>query len=56
MDAELGDDAFGIDQHVEQMRHRRTLITSNIGHTRLQQRLGNRENAFAVKDLTVAEP
>ena len=56
MDAEFGHDVFGVDQNVEQMRHRRALIAADIRHAGLQQRLGDRENAFAVEGVAVAEP
>ena len=45
----------GVDQHVEQMRDRRALVAADIGHARLQQRLGDREDAFAAEGLAVAE-
>ncbi len=56
MHAEVADDVLGIDQHVEQVRNRRALIAADIAHARLQQRLGDREDAFAVEGLAVAEP
>ena len=56
MHAELGHHVLGVDQHVEQMRHRRALIAADIGYARLQQRLGDREDAFATEGLAVAEP
>jgi hypothetical protein len=37
------------------MRDRRALITADIGDARLEQRLGNGENAFAAKDLSLAK-
>ena len=54
MDAELGHDVLRIDQHVEQMRDRRALIAADIGHARLQQRLGDGQDAFAAEGLAVA--
>ena len=56
MDAELGHDVLGVDQHVEQVRHRRALIAADIAHARLQQRLGDGEDALAVEFGAVAEP
>ena len=56
MDTELAHHVLGIDQHVDQMRHRRALIAADIAHARLQQRLGDGDDAFAVKGLAVAEP
>ena len=42
--------------HVEQVRHRCALVAAHVGHARLQQRLGDGEDALAVKGLAVAEP
>ena len=36
MHAQIGHDVFGVDQNVEQMRHRRALISADVGHARLQ--------------------
>ena len=55
MHAEVADDVLGIDQHVEQVRHRRALIAADIAHARLQQGLGHGEDALAVEGLAVAE-
>ena len=55
MHAELGHHVLGIDQHVEQVRHRRALVAAHIGDAGLQQRLGHREDALAAKGLAVAE-
>ncbi len=55
MHAEIADDVLGVDQHVEQVRHRRALVAADIAHARLQQRLGDREDAFAMEGLAVAE-
>ena len=55
MHAELGHHVLGIDQHVEQMRHRRALIAADIGDAGLQQRLGDRQDALAAENLAVAE-
>ena len=54
--AELGDDVLRIHEHVEQMRHRRALVAADIAHARLQQCLGDGEDAFAVEFGAVAEP
>ncbi len=56
MHAEFVEIVLGIDHDVEQVRHRRALIAADIGHARLQQRLGDGENALAVEGLPVAEP
>ena len=55
MHAELGHDVFRIDENVEQMRDRRALIAADIGNAGLQQRLGDREDAFAVEGFPVTE-
>ena len=47
---------LGIHHDVEQMRHRRALVAADIAHARLQQRLGDREDALAAKRLAVAQP
>ena len=47
--------AFGVGQHIHQMRDRRALIAADIRHARLQQRLGDRENSLAAKFLAFAE-
>ena len=54
--AEIGQQILGIDHDVEQMRHRRALVAADIAHARLQQRLGDREDAFAAKRLAGAQP
>ena len=46
---------LGLDQHVEQMPHRRALIAADIGDAGLQQRLGDGDDALAVKRIAVAE-
>ena len=55
MDAELAHDVLRVDQHVEQMRDRRALVAAHIGHARLQQRLGDGQDAFAAEDLAIAQ-
>ena len=55
MHPQIADDVLGIDQHVEQMRHRRALIAADITHAGLQQRLGHGENALAVEGVALAE-
>ena len=56
MDAELVEQVLRFDQHVHQMRDRRALVTADIGHARLQDRLGDREDALAVEDVAIAQP
>ena len=55
MDAELVENVLGVGQHIHQMRDRRALIAADIGDAGLQQRLGDRQDAFAAEDLAVAE-
>ena len=55
MNAELAHDVFGIDQDIEQVRHRRALIAADIGDAGLQQRLGDGKDAFAVEGVAVAQ-
>src|ERR1700682_2775252 len=55
MYAEVADNVLGVDQYVEKMRDRRALIAADIGDTRLQQRLGDRENALAAEGFATAE-
>jgi hypothetical protein len=55
MHAELVEQVLRFDQHVDQMRDRRTLIAADIGHARLQDRLGNREDALAAEHLAIAQ-
>ena len=53
--AEFAHVVLGLHHDVDQVRNRRALITADIGHARLQQRLGDGQNAFAVKGLASAE-
>ena len=55
MHAEVGEQVLGLDHHVEQVRHRRALVAADIAHAGLQQRLGDREDAFAAEDVAVAQ-
>jgi hypothetical protein len=41
--------------HVEQVRHRRALVAADVGHARLQQRLGDGEDALAVEGGACAQ-
>ena len=54
--AELVQVVARLHHHVQQVRDRRALVAADIGHARLQQRLGHGEDALAVKGLAVAEP
>ena len=56
MHAQLGQDVVGIREHIHQVRDRCTLVTRDIRHARLQQRLGHSQDAFAVKSLPVPKP
>ena len=55
MHAEIVEHVLGIRQHVHQMRDRRALVAAHIGNARLQQRLGDREDALAMEHLALAE-
>ena len=55
MHAEFVEQVLALDQHVDQMRHRRALIATDISHTRLQDRLGDGEDALAPKHLAFAQ-
>ena len=54
--AEVGQDVLRVGQHVHQMRDRRALISRDVAHARLQQGLGDGEDALAVELLPVTEP
>ena len=41
--------------HIEQMRNGRALVAAHISHPRLQQRLGDGQDAFAMENLTIAQ-
>ena len=56
MHAELAHHVLGVGEHVHQMRDRRALITGDVRNARLKQRFGDRENAFAAKDLAGLKP
>ena len=49
MNAQFGQDVVGIGQHIHQMRNGCPLVARHIGHAGLQQGLGDRQYAFAVK-------
>ena len=55
MHAELGENVLRIREHVHEMRNRRALIAADVSDAGLQQRLRDRENAFATKLLACAE-
>ena len=55
VNTKLLQDVVGVGQDVHQVRDRRTLVTRHIRHARLQQRLGDGQNAFAAKLLTFAQ-
>ena len=56
MDAKLAHDVLRVHQHIEQMGDRRALVAADVGHARLQQRLGDGQDAFAAEGLAVAQP
>src|SRR6185295_10317484 len=53
--AELVEDAARVVQHVHDVRHRRALVAADVGHARLEQRLGDGEDRLAVEYLAVGE-
>ena len=55
MHAELVHVGLGLHHHVEQVRHRRALVAADVGHARLQQRLGDGEDALAVEGVARAQ-
>jgi hypothetical protein len=55
MHAQLIEHVLGVGQNVHQMRDRRTLVAPDVGDAGLQQRLGDRKNALAAKNLARAE-
>jgi hypothetical protein len=55
MNPELIENDFCVGQNVHEVRDGRTLIAAHVGHARLQQRLGDGENALTVKFLAFAQ-
>ena len=53
--AHLGQDVLRVGQHVHQVRDRRALVAGHVGHARLQQRLGDGQDAFAGEFLARAQ-
>jgi hypothetical protein len=53
--AQLGEDVPRVGEHVHQVRDWRALVAGDIGDAGLQQRLGHREDAFAMEFLAVAQ-
>ncbi len=49
MDAEFVEDVLGVGQHVHEVGNRSPLVAADVAHPRLQQRLGHRQDAFAVE-------
>ena len=56
MDAKLAHDVLSVGEHVHEVRDRRALIARDIGDAGLQQRLGDRENAFAAEGFAGLKP
>ena len=52
--AQLVHIGFGLHHNVQQVRHGGPLVPAHIRHARLQQRLGDGQNAFAMEYLTLA--
>ena len=55
MDAELAQQIFGLQQYIEQVADRRTLIAAHVGDPRLQQGLGNGQDTFAPEGFPCAQ-
>ena len=55
MHAEHGEQILGLHHDVEQVRDRRTLVTADIAHARLQQRLGNGQDSLAAEGVSRTE-
>ena len=55
MNAELLEEWRRIGEHVHQMRDGRALIAADVSDAGLQQRFGDRENAFAVEHVAGTE-
>ena len=55
VNAEFLQDVPGICKDIHQVRNGRALVTGDIGHARLQQGLGDGEDAFAAKLVALAE-
>jgi hypothetical protein len=55
-DAMLGQDVLRVREHVHQVRDRRALIAGDIRHAGFEQRLRDRENAFAAEHLPGTQP
>ncbi len=55
MDTEFIEHRLGVSQHIHQMRNRRSLIAADIADARLEQGLGERQNAFAAELLAGAQ-
>ena len=55
MNVELTQDLFGVGEHIHQMRDRRALVARDVSDARLQQRLGDGEDALAAELLPVTE-
>ena len=55
MYAQFFQDLPGIGKDVNQMADGRALVSANIGYARLQQGLGNREDALAMEFFAVPQ-
>ena len=56
MHAEVVHHVLGVGEHVHEMRDRRALIAGDVRDAGLKQGLGDRENAFAAKNVAGAQP
>ena len=54
MHAQLVHVGLGLHHHIEQVRNRCALVAAHVSHARLQQGLGDRQDAFAMKGFACA--
>ena len=55
MHTQLVHEGLGLHHHIEQMRHRRTLVAADVSHARLEQGFGDGQNALAVEGVALAQ-
>jgi hypothetical protein len=53
--AKLVEDVARVVQHVHDVRHGGALVAADVGHARLQERLGHGQDRLAVEGLVVAQ-
>ena len=55
MNAKFIENGLGVGEHIHEVRNRRSLVAADIGDPRLQQRLGNGENALTMKFVSLTQ-